>query len=125
MLWLLAGIGTISAVEIMLWLPLSSVFVRSQSNMRQVLHVIKSRKISDHWKELVVPSYALRMFRDTAQLMLLLVIVVSPIVFVCTAAEFGGIRLLDFLLTATGILFSTVVALSFAWLRVSVARAQL
>ena len=125
MLWLLAGIATIGAVEVMLRLPLSSAVLRTRQLIKRVVHVVTSRKVSDHWKEIVVPTYALQLFRRTAHLTFLMVVAVSPTALACVATNLAGIPLLEFLLSMTGILFSTVVALSYAWLRISSVRAGL
>lgn len=123
--WLLAGIATIGAVELMLRLPLPAVIARWQSIVQRVVRVITSRNISDHWKEIVVPTYALRLFRLTLQLALLVVIVVSPFAVAFAVAVIVKVPLLDFLSSMTGILFSSVVAVLYASLRIPGARARL
>ena len=123
--WPLAGIATIGAVEIMLRLPLPATLSGLQSIFRRVVHVISSDNISDHWKEIAVPTYALRLFRLTAKLAFLIAIVVSPFGLAFVASALAGIPLLDFLSSLTGILFSTVIAASYASLRISSDRARL
>jgi hypothetical protein len=125
MLWLLTGIVTIGTVEVMLRLPLSSTVLRTRQLVKRVVHVVTSRKVSDHWKEIVVPTYALQLFRQTAHLAFLMVVVVSPFGLACAATALAGIPLLELLLSMTGVLFSTVVALSYVWLRISSVRARL
>lgn len=125
MSWLLAGIASIGAVEILLRLPLAAVTSGLQATLRRVLRVIRSPAISDHWKEVAVPAYASRLFRLTARLALQVVIVVSPFAVVLAVAALAGLPLLDFLSSMTGLLFSTAIAASYATLRIAGVRARL
>lgn len=69
-------------VELFLLLPFSSVLKTLYKDSTQSLSVLKSKAISDHWKEKVIPHYAGLIFKSTCLLGLFLVVVFS--IFVLT-----------------------------------------
>ena len=115
--WLLAAIASIGAVEVILRLPLMRTIGRFRSTLSMVSSVIGSTKISDHWKEKVVPIYALRLLRLTAltAAYMLLVFVHFIVLFVVAAA--AGIPFFEFTLSLTGLLFTSIMALCYSTLR--------
>lgn len=125
MQWLLTGFATIGAVELMLKLPLPAILSGLQSIGGRVVHVITSQKISDHWKEIAVPAYALRIFLLTTKLAFLSAIVVLPFGLAYAVSILAGIPLLNFLSSMTGLLFSTGIAATYATLRIAGVRARL
>ena len=72
-----------------------------------------------------MPAYASRLLGLTVQLALLVAIVVSPFMVACVASAIAGIPLLEFLSSMTGILYSTVIAVLYASLRIKVVGARL
>lgn len=123
--WLFAGIATIAAVEVMLRLPLASIVAEWQATARRAVHVVTTTRISDHWKEIAVPTYALRLLRLTARLAVRILVVVSPFVLAGVVSVLAGTSLLEFLSSTIGIVFTTLVAVSYAGLRFSGVRAGL
>ena len=55
---------------------------------KKVGYVIQSKKISDHWKEKIIPKYSLKMMKISIQILTLLILVI--IIFVLINISFSG-----------------------------------
>lgn len=44
---------------------------------KKVTYVISQNKISDHWKEKVIPAYALKIMKYSLQILLILLLIIS------------------------------------------------
>jgi len=91
---------------------------------RRVLHVarqaqrtIMSPRISDHWKERAVGSYATQMLTLTLQLTGALLVVSLLVVLLCVPYHLIGRDPMNVLATLTGTAAVTVVGCLYAWLR--------
>ena len=84
--------------------------------IRKVTHVIPQDNISDHWKEKVIPAYALRMMKYSLQILLILLLILS--LFYVADYFFNGFLLIT--LSFFGIIESTVFAFGYAYLRKSI-----
>ena len=80
---------------------------------RKVIHVIPEDNISDHWKEKVIPAYALRIVKYSLQILLILFLILS---FFFIADFFLDVFLM-FALSLIGIIESMVFALGYLYLR--------
>lgn len=80
---------------------------------KRVIHVIPKNKISDHWKEKVIPEYALRIMKYSLQILLILFLIMS-LFFI---ADFFYNNLLAFTLSFMGIIESSVFAFGYIYLR--------
>ena len=81
--------------------------------IRKVIHIIPQDNISDHWKEKVIPAYALRMMKYSLQILIILLLILS---FFFVADYFFN----DFLaltLSFFGIIESMVFAFGYVYLR--------
>ena len=83
--------------------------------IRKVIYVIPQDNISDHWKEKVVPAYALMMMKYSLQILLILLLILS--LFYVADYFFNGFLLIT--LSFFGIIESTVFAFGYAYLRKS------
>ena len=83
--------------------------------IRKVTHVIPQDNISDHWKEKVIPAYALRMMKYSLQILLILLLILS-LFFV---ADYFFNDFLALTLSLIGILESMVFAFGYVFLRKS------
>ena len=81
--------------------------------IRKVTHVIPQDNISDHWKEKVIPVYALRMMKYSLQILLILLLILS--LFFVADYFFNGFLLI--ILSFFGIIKSTVFAFGYVYLR--------
>ena len=84
--------------------------------IRKVIYVIPQDNISDHWKEKVIPAYALRMMKYSLQILLILLLILS--LFYVADYFFNGFLLIT--LSFFGIIESTVFAFGYAYLRKSI-----
>ena len=80
---------------------------------KKVTHVIPQDNISDHWKEKVIPAYALRIMKHSLQILLILLLIMSLFVFV----DYFLNNFLALTLSLFGILESVVFAFGYVYLR--------
>ena len=80
---------------------------------KKVTYVIPKNNISDHWKEKVIPAYAVRIMKYSLQILLSLSLILS--LFFIT--EFFFKNFLVFTLSLIGIIESIVFALGYVYLR--------
>ena len=83
--------------------------------IRRVIYVIPQDNISDHWKEKVVPAYALMMMKYSLQILLILLLILS-LFFV---ADYFFNDFLALTLSFFGIIESMVFAFGYVYLRKS------
>ena len=84
---------------------------------RKVAYVIRNKRISDRWKEKVLPRYAARIFGMTSILLLHCIIIFSPIVITSAVASFYHVDMFKFIISWVGILYVTAVITVYAVLR--------
>ena len=82
---------------------------------KKVIYVISQNNISDHWKEKVVPAYALRIMKYSLQILLILLVILSLFLI----ADFFFNDFLTLTLSLFGILESLVFAFGYVYLRKS------
>jgi len=80
---------------------------------KKVTHVIPQDNISDHWKEKVIPAYALRIMKHSLQILLILLLIMSLFVF----ADYFLNNFLALTLSLFGIIESVVFAFGYVYLR--------
>jgi hypothetical protein len=80
---------------------------------KKVIYIIPQDNISDHWKEKVVPAYALRIMKYSLQILLILLLILS---FFFIAVFFFN-DFLVFTLSLIGIIESMVFAYGYVYLR--------
>ncbi len=81
------------------------------------LRIIQAERISDHWKERVLPVYSGRMMLATVRLLLVLLVAFSPFFIAAFAASFTELPLLEEMTSLRGILISTVAAFIYVFVR--------
>jgi len=80
---------------------------------KRVTYVIPNSNISDHWKEKVIPAYALRIMRYSLQILLILLMIISLFII----ADYFFNNFLVFTLSLIGIIESMVFAFGYIYLR--------
>tara|TARA_B110000093_G_scaffold157721_1_gene176221 strand:+ start:349 stop:705 length:357 start_codon:yes stop_codon:yes gene_type:complete len=105
----------IVSVEVFIRLNFLSLLDSILKVTRKVIHVIPEDSISDHWKEKVIPAYALRMMKYSLQILLILLLILS--LFFVADYFFNGFLALT--LSLFGIIESMVFAFGYAYLRKS------
>ena len=80
---------------------------------KKVIHIIPNKKISDHWKELVVPYYATSIIRSSLRILsMLLIIIILIITIDIIISDF-----LIFIFSFNGIVESLVFSCLYVFLR--------
>lgn len=80
---------------------------------KKVVHILPNKNISDHWKELVISSYALKIMKFSIQILLVLLCILS--FFFIADIFLSGF--LVFTLSLIGIVESMLYALGYVYLR--------
>lgn len=103
----------IVSVEVFIRLNFLSLLDLILKVTKKVTYVIPQDKISDHWKEKVVPAYALRIMKYSLQILLILLLIMSLFLI----ADFFFNDFLALTLSLTGTLESLVLAFGYVYLR--------
>lgn len=80
---------------------------------RKAVHVISQNNVSDHWKEKIIPVYALRIAKHSLRILLVLLFVMS--LFLIADFFFNG--LFELTISLTGVSESLVFATGYVYLR--------
>ena len=80
---------------------------------KKVTHVIFQNNISDHWKEKVIPTYALRIMKYSLQILLILLLIIM--IFFIASYFFSD--LIGLMLTIIGIIESIIFVFVYALVR--------
>ena len=116
MIHLLLLLVCIASVEVFIRLNFLSILDSILKVTRKVTYVIPRDNISDHWKEKVIPMYALRMMKYSLQILLILLLILSLFFIV----DFFFNNFFAFTLSLIGIVESMVFAFGYFYLRKSV-----
>jgi hypothetical protein len=117
MAWLLMILGSIVAVEIILRLPLKRQFHAMTDISRRSARVLRSPNISDHWKERMLPSYALRLARASTSLFLIFCAAIAPLLLVGLFMPGGVIAWVEQLARPLSIIVLTIASLLYVMAR--------
>ena len=77
------------------------------------MNVISNKKISDHWKENIIPRYSSQIMKSSIQMLIILLLI--SIIFLVADKIFSGF--LAFLFSLNGIIEAILISFSFAYLR--------
>ena len=101
------------SVEILFRFKLLKHFLSITDLIKKVIRIIPNKLISDHWKELVIPHYALLIMKYSLMILLTLVLIIC--IFLITDYFMNGF--LTFTLSIIGIIESILVAFCYTYLR--------
>ncbi len=113
MIHLLLLLVCILSVEVFIRLNFLLLFNSILNVTKRVIYVIPQNKISDHWKEKVIPLYALRIMKYSLQILLILLLIFSFFI----VADFFLSNFLAFTLSFIGIIESMIFASGSFYLR--------
>ena len=113
MIHLLLSLVCILSVEVFIRLNFLSHLDSILKVTKRVTYVIPKSNISDHWKEKVIPEYALRIMKYSLQIFLMLLLIIS-LFFI---ADFFFNDFLVFTFSWIGIIESMVFAFGYVYLR--------
>ena len=120
--YVLLILATIICAELFVRLPVFALARRSASYATQSSRVMRSSKISDHWKERALPMYSQRMMLATLKLAGCLIIVLSPFIVGWILATLIHIPFAPLLTSLLGIGVSMAVAFAYVFLRRQIVR---
>lgn len=120
--WLLVIAVSCLAAELFSRLPFERTVSRMARCGGRASRIISSRRVSDHWKERILPSYALRMARHTLTLTLYFAVLAAAIAAVLFAADAIAPDAERFLTSAKGLAATFLVATAYYLLRRRLAR---
>ena len=103
----------IVSVEIFIRLNFVSILDSILKVTKKVTHVIPQNNISDHWKEKVVPAYALRIMKYSLHILMILLLILS--FFIVVDLLFNDFLALT--LSLIGIIESIVFAFGYVYVR--------
>ena len=80
---------------------------------KKAINIISNKKISDHWKENMIPKYSLQMMNYSLQMLLILFLIIF--IFVIADNLLSGF--IEFTMSWNGIIESILIAFSYAYFR--------
>ena len=113
MIHLLLSLICILSVEVFIRLNFLTYLDSILKVAKKVTYVIPNNNISDHWKEKVIPAYALTIMKSSLQTLLILLLIMS-LFFI---ADFFFNNFLAFTFSWIGIIESMVFAFGYIYLR--------
>lgn len=122
MAWVFAALAAVGVVEILGRTPFFTAFHSYRKIVGKVFATMRSRRVSDHWKERVLPRYALSMMACTLMVVASLLAAFVPFLILWALAEALSIPFMALVLSWSGILAMTGVAVAWMTLRKSLAR---
>ena len=111
MIHLLLSLVCILSVEVFIRLNFLSHLDSILKVTKKVTYVIPNNNISDHWKEKVIPEYALKIMQYSLQILLILLLIMS--LFLITNYFFNDF--LAFTFSLIGIIESVIFAVNTSW----------
>jgi fumarate reductase subunit C len=115
-------VSAILASEVALRLPLLDQVTAIVGTARRSAATVRSRRISDHWKEAVLPAYSARMAGRSFYFFLLLCLVLLPVALVGLAAPGGMTHWLDYLMQPLAIAILCICSIAYILVRTRTAR---
>ncbi len=113
MIHLLLSLVCIASVEVLIKLDFLSHLDSILKVTKKVIYVIRQNNISDHWKEKIIPAYALMIMKYSLQILQILLVLTS--LFFITGLFYNNF--LAFTLSLIGIIESMVIAFGYVYLR--------
>lgn len=114
--------GSVMASEVLLRLPLMdqvSVIVRTA---RSSTATLRSKRISDHWKETILPAYSLRMAGRSLLFFLLLCLVALPVALIGMIAPGGMAHWFEVLMRPFALAILCISSILYIFVRTRLAR---
>lgn len=113
MIYLISLIVGVLSVEILLTSKVSVAVTNIMTVAKKVVHILPNDKISDHWKERVLPNYAIK----TALYSFHMLVILVGLFFLFFFTDYFFAGLLEFTMSLSGMLFNIFVVSGYAFLR--------
>lgn len=117
MIWILIALASLACIELFLRLPVIERTRGVLTTSRRSIKVVASKAISDHWKELVLPRYSLRMASGSLAAAGLMILAFSPIIALALVGPLFGADVMGLLLSWQGIVGISLFAALYVFLR--------
>ena len=111
MAWVLLTVATFLTCELIVRTKVIENFVTIPGLMKRSLAIIKSSRISDHWKEIVLPAYSLRLGTASLKCFALLVMACSPFIILFLGDGLLHLDLFAIAMSWTGIAWITAIGI--------------
>lgn len=122
MVWVFVLLAGILASEAFLRLPLLPVIRRVTATARKSGQVLASKRISDHWKERILPSYAWVIGKGSVQFFAMLMLALTPVALLGLVFPGGMAAWGAALMRPVVIVVLCLVSIGYIWIRLKVAR---
>lgn len=109
--------STFIVAELFMRLPIIATVRRSSIIAAKSATLIRAEKISDHWKERVLPAYAGALFMQTLKLTAMTVLAFAPVAIALLVSPFVNAPLMNLLISVPGISLSVAAAAIYAFVR--------
>lgn len=120
--WFLVCAAAILASEAFLHLPVMDRINGVAASSRKAMRVVRSPRISDHWKERVLPRYALNIGAGSVTFFVLLCLALLPVLAAGLLYPPGLAAWGEELMRPLVILILCVVSLGYIWIRLRMRR---
>ena len=117
MIWFYLAIGVLVSAELFLQLPEQRSLNGLKKTAQKTLSTIMSPNISDHWKEVALPRYALQIFASSLISFLLLIVALLPLVIMSLILERAEINIMQLAVSIKGIVFATSICMIYLLIR--------
>jgi hypothetical protein len=120
--WLLVIVAAVLASEAFLRLPLIDRIKTVSATAQKAMRVLKSSRISDHWKERILPAYALRIGLGSVTFFGLLLAGLLPVLLAGLIFPGGLVLWAEELMRPLVIAVLCAVSLAYIWARLKLTR---
>ncbi|OYX43983.1 MAG: hypothetical protein B7Z02_07355 [Rhodobacterales bacterium 32-67-9] len=122
MIWIFVLVAAALASEAFLRLPLLPVIRRVTKTAQKSQRVLRSKRISDHWKEKILPSYSWAIGKGSVQFFVMLMLALAPVAALGFVFPGGMAAWAAALMRPVVILVLCLASIVYIWLRLKVAR---
>lgn len=122
MVWIFVLVAAVLASEAFLRLPLLPVIRRVTETARKSQRVLGSKRISDHWKEKILPSYSWVIGKGSVQFFVMLMLALAPVALLGLVFPGGMTAWGAVLVRPVVMLVLCLASIAYIWLRLKVAR---
>lgn len=106
-------LGCIFSIEIIFRFKFALILKSNLKFSKKAAYIILNKNISDHWKEKIIPAYALNIMKLSVQIFLIL----SCIILYFTVIDLFLIGFFKFIFSTIGIIESIIVGLGYSYFR--------
>ena len=114
--WLLLSLSSIGFVCIFIWVKIPSHIKGLKNIVAKTGNVIRSPGISDHWKEKVLPRYALQLFLKSILIFGVLILSFSPFIVFSVYSLVTGGQFIELASSFQGVAAGTIIAALFGFI---------